>query len=208
MPRIDPITVSHYAQQAGFRGNDVVIAVAVAGAESGYNTTAHNANPPDDSYGLMQINMLGGLGPARRARYNLRSNSDLYDPATNLRVAYGIWKDAGNSWHPWSTYNSGSYRKFIRPSIGAASSSDPALVGPTPTPLVPGLPNIPSPTDAISAGLTQFADVFRKSAITTISMLLAIVFLILGVVILLRKQVANFIPAGKAGKLLKGAMRS
>lgn len=34
----------------------------------------------------------------------------MFDPYTNVLAAYSIWKDAGGSWRPWSTFNSGAYR--------------------------------------------------------------------------------------------------
>jgi hypothetical protein len=49
-----------------FTPADAVVAVAIALAESGGNPAAHNPVPPDDSWGLWQINMRGHLGPVRR----------------------------------------------------------------------------------------------------------------------------------------------
>lgn len=71
--------------------------------ESHFNPRAHNYNPRtgDDSYGLMQINMLGKMGESRRARFNI-TNKDLFDPAINIEVAYKIYLDQGYS--AWSCY--------------------------------------------------------------------------------------------------------
>lgn len=57
-------------------------------------------------YGLMQINsvhadMVGG---------NLES---LYDPATNIKIAYSL-SYGGKDWTAWSTYNNGSYREYLQ----------------------------------------------------------------------------------------------
>ena len=57
---------------------------------------SHPSLKKDDSHGLFQINMLGTLGPARRKKYGLNSDDDLYDPETNARVAYTIFKGSGN----------------------------------------------------------------------------------------------------------------
>jgi hypothetical protein len=111
--------IKGYASAAGFQGNDLNIAVAVALAESGGNPSAHNPKPPDDSYGLWQINMLGSMGPARRKQYKLSKNEDLYDPATNARVAYGIFK--GSGWSAWTTYTRGTYKKYMTDAGGAVS---------------------------------------------------------------------------------------
>jgi hypothetical protein len=107
-----PERIYAYSRGAGFSPEQAVTATAIALAESGGRPRAHNPTPPDDSYCLMQINMLGPLGPARRARYRLRSNTDLYDPATCMRVAYAI-SAAGSNWRPWTTYTHGTYRQYL-----------------------------------------------------------------------------------------------
>jgi hypothetical protein len=96
------------ARQAGLSDSRAVTAAAIAMAESGGNPESHNATPPDDSYGLWQINMLGSLGPARRAVYRLKANTDLYDPATNARVMSALSKQ-GADFNPWTTYTWGRY---------------------------------------------------------------------------------------------------
>jgi hypothetical protein len=110
--RLAPARIYAYGRRAGFSPDEAVTATAIALAESGGRPRAHNPNPPDDSYCLMQVNMLGPLGPARRATYHLRSNADLYDPATCMRVAYGI-SAGGSNWQPWTTYTSGAYRQHL-----------------------------------------------------------------------------------------------
>ncbi len=71
-----------------------------------------NRNTGDNSYGLYQINMIDRLGPARLRQYNLRSNEDLFDPATNIRVMMQMSGNCTN-WQPWSAYKNGSYRRFL-----------------------------------------------------------------------------------------------
>lgn len=112
MTTLSPRRIAEYAHEAGFRGQDLTTAVAVALAESGGRTTAHNATPPDDSYGLWQINMLGGLGPERRRQFDLDANRELFDPATNAEAAYAI-SGNGTSFRPWTTYTSGRHRPFL-----------------------------------------------------------------------------------------------
>ena len=110
--RLSPERIYRYARGAGFSPDESVTATVIALAESGGRPRAHNPTPPDDSYCLMQVNMLGDLGPARRARFHLRSNADLYDPATCMRVAYGI-SAGGSNWRPWTTYTRGTYRQYL-----------------------------------------------------------------------------------------------
>lgn len=92
---------------------------AIAMAESGGNPRAHNAVPPDNSYGLWQINMFGNMGPGRRAQYGISSNEQLYDPAVNARAAAKIL--AGQGLGAWSTYTSGAYKKYMGGSSGNAT---------------------------------------------------------------------------------------
>jgi Lysozyme like domain len=110
--RLAPERIYAYGRRAGFSPEEAVTATAIALAESDGRPRAHNPNPPDDSYCLMQINMLGDLGPQRRAHYRLHSNTDLYDPATCMRVAYGISAE-GSNWQPWTTYTRGTYRSYL-----------------------------------------------------------------------------------------------
>lgn len=107
-------------RKAGFRGDALKMAYAIAMAESGGRARAHNPNAAtgDNSYGLFQINMLGGMGPERRARYGLSSNEDLYDPLTNAIVAFKM-SNGGKNWTPWSTYNHGQYKEYYGGSQGA-----------------------------------------------------------------------------------------
>ena len=112
MAKLSPAQIAEYAHDAGFRGQDLTVAVAVAMAESGGNPKAHNPVPPDDSYGLWQINMLGGLGPERRGQFDLDSNRELFGPKENAQAAWEI-SGKGDSFGPWTTYTSGAYKKYL-----------------------------------------------------------------------------------------------
>jgi hypothetical protein len=114
-----------YARQAGLSDAHAKTAAAIAMAESGGDPKSHNSTPPDDSYGLWQINMYGAMGPARRAIYHLTANDDLYDPVVNARVMSAISLQ-GNDFHPWTTYTSGKYKQFLNgvtDTSGTSSSS-------------------------------------------------------------------------------------
>lgn len=99
-------------KQAGFTGAAANTMYGIVMAESGGNIHAHNTNAGtgDNSYGLAQINMLGSMGPARLAQYGLKSNDDLFDPLTNLKVAYKM-SGGGTHFGDWTTYTSGAYLK-------------------------------------------------------------------------------------------------
>lgn len=111
------------AKNAGFTGNGLVNAVAVALAESTGNMNAHNAVPPDDSYGLWQINMLGSLGPARRKQFGLKSNDELFNPDVNAKAAFAI-SNGGKSFGAWSTYTGGKFLGYLPRARKAANAPD------------------------------------------------------------------------------------
>ncbi|MER7016061.1 type VII secretion target [Saccharopolyspora sp. NPDC000359] len=112
MSKLTAEQIAQHAYDAGFRGKNLSTAVAVAMAESDGNPRSHNDTPPDDSYGLWQINMLGDLGPARREQFDLGSDKDLLDPGENAKAAYEI-ANGGKDFGPWSTYTNGAYKKHL-----------------------------------------------------------------------------------------------
>lgn len=127
------------AKSVGLSDGRAKVAAAIAMAESGGNPNAHNSKPPDDSYGLWQINMLGSLGPARRKSLGLSANSDLFNPQTNAKAMKEISSGGGN-FSPWSTYTNGSYLKFLNKDV-KDESSDPGFwdkVGGAITGAIPG----------------------------------------------------------------------
>ena len=100
-------------RQAGFPEQVIPTMTAVTMAESGGNPYAHNPNAGtgDNSYGLLQINMLGGMGPERRKAFGLSSDDQLFDPATNFRAAKQIYDQQGIG--AWGAYTNGSYKKYL-----------------------------------------------------------------------------------------------
>jgi hypothetical protein len=101
------------AQQAGFKGNQAAVMAAIAMAESGGNSGAHNTNAGtgDNSYGLWQINMLGSMGPERRRQFGIGSNDALFNPGTNAAAAMSMYRSQGLG--AWSTYKNGAYRQYL-----------------------------------------------------------------------------------------------
>lgn len=123
MPVISDAQIAAAAKAGGLTRN-VGIAVAIALAESGGNTNAYNARPPDNSYGLWQINMLGPMGPARRAQFGLSSNVELFDPVKNARAMVALSSN-GFIWTSWSTYTRGTYRQYLaRGNVAAGTSAE------------------------------------------------------------------------------------
>jgi len=86
----------------GFEGRALKVAWAVVKKESNGRPLAFNGNVKtgDNSYGIFQINMIGGLGVARRDKYDLNSNKDLFDPVVNAQIAYYM-SNEGRDWSSW-----------------------------------------------------------------------------------------------------------
>jgi hypothetical protein len=86
----------------GFRGNDLVVAWAIAKKESNGRPFAFNGNHKtgDSSYGVFQINMIDNLGPDRRDKFDLDSNAELFNPVKNAEIAYYMSR-GGEDWSSW-----------------------------------------------------------------------------------------------------------
>lgn len=98
---------------AGFTGDHLVTAVAVAMAESRCDPAAtghNNGPPPSDDRGLWQINDYW---------HPEVSDACAYDAACNARAAYRISR-GGDDWTPWSTYNNGTYLSYMKQAADAA----------------------------------------------------------------------------------------
>lgn len=153
---MDASGIAAVAKGAGLTDpGNLATAVAIALAESGGNPQSHNARPPDNSYGLWQINMLGSMGPERRAKFGISSNDQLFDPATNAR-AMMMLSNNGTNFRPWTTFTSGAFLKHIqeaRASVGVAPST--ATVSPAgftaDTAALPGMDQLKAVGSGIAA---------------------------------------------------------
>jgi hypothetical protein len=96
--------IAQYADQAGFTGPDLQVAVAVALAESSGNPGAIGDLTLGVSVGLWQINLKAHPEYSQQA---------LLDPQTNANAAFDVYQAAGNSFSPWSTYKGGQYSSYI-----------------------------------------------------------------------------------------------
>ena len=86
----------------GFKGQDLVVAWAIAKKESNGRPLAFNGNHKtgDSSYGMFQINMIDTLGPDRRDKFDLDSNAELFNPVKNAEIAYYM-TNGGEDWSSW-----------------------------------------------------------------------------------------------------------
>lgn len=91
MAKLSPDILLSKALHAGFGPGVAVQMVAIALRESGGETSAKFVGPVDDSYGLLQINMLGSLGVQRMKAFGLKTAAELLDADTNFRCGFQIY---------------------------------------------------------------------------------------------------------------------
>jgi lysozyme-like protein len=136
MPQLTDQQIAELAAAAGFTGNDLDTAVAVALAESSGNSDAiGDVSLQTDvfgpSVGLWQIRSVNpGHGNAfDQAHRNQQANMD---PATNAANAYAIQQQSG--WNQWSTYTGGDYRRFLDRARAAQQGGGTQTPTPQPAP--------------------------------------------------------------------------
>lgn len=207
--------IAAVAHNAGFSGNALTVAVAVAKAESGWNARAKGGPNSNGTYdwGLWQINDVHKPSEAQKV-----------NAVENAKVAFKVYRDAGNSFRPWAAFNSGAYKahmpaatqavaelrkrgpQFERDTvafIGSAISNDG-----TGNPISDIKDAIVSPAESVAKNVATFAG---KVVGNYLAFVLALVLLILGVFLITRtpitktavkaaKTVAKRTPAGRAVK--------
>lgn len=85
------------------------IAAAITYPESSANPNSIQAGQPYDTtgWGLWQITP-GNSEPT------IGVDRALLNPLTNAQAAVAKYKQAGNSFRPWTTYNNGAYRRYLQ----------------------------------------------------------------------------------------------
>jgi hypothetical protein len=121
MSQLNPQQIADLLKQQGFPQDKIPTMTAIAMAESGGRTQAFNPEGLDKSYGLFQVNMHGGLGPARMKQFGLQKESQLFDPETNVKAAKQILGSQGLG--AWSVYKSGKYKEFLPQAQQAAQAA-------------------------------------------------------------------------------------
>ncbi len=105
MANLSAAEIGKAAYTAGFRGRDLVIAIAVAFAESSGNPVATNKNNNGSTdYGLWQINSIHAA---------ILKQGSWQNPVDNARMAKRVFDEAGGRWTPWVTYKTGAYLKYM-----------------------------------------------------------------------------------------------
>ncbi len=108
--RLSDAQIAQAAAGAGFSGNALVTAVAIAIAESGGdagNTTGDGGT----SWGLWQIHW------TVHPQFN---RAQLTDPNYNAAAAWQL-SGGGSTWQPWTTYKTGAYRSYLSRAQNAAA---------------------------------------------------------------------------------------
>lgn len=211
MARYTATQIAMVAWNVGIRDEPTIArAVAIALAESDGNTQAHNddASTGDNSYGLWQINMIGAMGPARRAQFDIARNEDLFDPMTNGRAMYKI-SNGGRNWAPWSTFKNNAYMRHINTGkaaakdvlarVKAASPTNPASwifeqiagvqesVGGVGQSIAKGF----DVGGAISASFNSLSQSLMRLGLNTFAVIIAVILIVLAVLIMLRAPLGN-----------------
>lgn len=129
--------LEYLAKQAGW-GDESGLAAAIALGESSGNPNARNAKYPEDSWGLMQVNMVDLpeedylLGQERRTKYGIGRNEELLDPLTNMRIAKKIRDEQGLN--AWTVYKEGIYKDYLPQNYQASNTNDSGPVSSSDTP--------------------------------------------------------------------------
>lgn len=108
---LKPKKCARAGRQAGWRGSELVIATAISLAESGCNPDAVGTNPPTSGCpngsrdrGAWQINDCYHPSVSDTCAFDLHCNAD---------AAYQIYEDRGDTFQPWTTYNTRAFKYFL-----------------------------------------------------------------------------------------------
>jgi hypothetical protein len=131
MSTLNAQQIATLLQKQGVAKEKIPTMTAIALAESSGRLQAFNPNSQtgDRSYGLFQVNMHGGLGPARMKEFGLKNEKDLFNPETNVKAAKRILESQGLG--AWSVYKGGQYKQFLPEAQKALSSLGTAPATPT-----------------------------------------------------------------------------
>lgn len=112
--RLSASQIANLAAAAGFAGDDLTTAVAVALAESNVPATTPATGNTDAYNPEIQAGTPTGLGSVGLWQIYEKVHPefvswDLRDPQTNANAAFLVYSRAGQSFRPWSTFKSGAY---------------------------------------------------------------------------------------------------
>lgn len=205
MARLSATEIGKLVRQAGFTGEDVRIAIAVALAESRGETTARgdlgrvNATW-GPSVGLFQIRSLN----AERGKGTTRDEDANMDPLTNARHALAIKNASG--WTAWTVYTTQAFRLFLPDAIAgeAASAGEKALEG---SAVGKAAATVANTTDALIEIAKEPARLLewlssQETQLRIAKVVVGVGLVLAGLVLFARPVVEKIPGAGKAAKLI------
>lgn len=130
MTTLSPAAIASYAQKAGFTGNGLVLAVAIALTESGGVTNATGMNRSGAGRQVTSIDR--GLWQINNVYHPEVSDACAYDPTCAAQAAYRISR-SGTNWSPWTTYTTGAYRTNMSAALKAVQDNQTVNIGPLAT---------------------------------------------------------------------------
>lgn len=104
--------IAAVASNAGFQGDDLTTAVAIALAESG-GDSQNQTGDGGTSWGLWQIHWT--VHPEF-------DKNQLLNPQYNANAAFALYSARGGTFGDWSAYNNGSYLAFLSAASGAVNA--------------------------------------------------------------------------------------
>lgn len=116
--------VAQWVQAAGWKGDDITTATALAMAASG-GDDHHTSNPS-----WVPALERRGLFALRACEAPALSPGELYDPVRNAKAAWAFWRDMGGTWawHPvWVSGEAGRELEAVRAVL--SSRRRPAVSG-------------------------------------------------------------------------------
>ena len=118
--------VAGICSTAGWRGEDLAEAIAVAYAESRFDIHASNVNDDPsvtDPHGRYWKSVDRGLFELNSVSFKGLSKDDFYDPEKNAAAAYDRWRALGGTFKGkggWTTANNGDHEQYMDMARAAA----------------------------------------------------------------------------------------
>jgi Lysozyme like domain len=165
MPVLSDQEIARHAASAGWSGNDLETAVAVALAESGGDSgllgDVHLRNDTwGPSVGLWQIRSINE-GHGNQFDQQHRNETANLDPATNAANAHAIYEQAGG-WRPWTVHRTGAYRDFLDRARRAVEANRQQQAPTTPSAPAAGQQSGQSGGNGMSAQLSELLGALPK----------------------------------------------
>lgn len=184
MAKLSAVEIAVHAAKAGWRGQDSIIAVAVALAESdGW---------ADRAGGLWNLDGVAGG-----------------DPAGNAVKAHA--RQLASGWTPWATYRSNKYLLFMPTATAAmvtadvqAIVKDPAAVAKA---VAPELPGVAAAQDAVDMAHAASEWASNRNNWVRVAEVILGGALLIGALVIIARPAVGAVAGGTVGTIVKGALK-